>query len=312
MQALFEVIVPVFLLVGFGYLANWRRWIADDAVDGLMRFAQNFAVPCLLFQSMAALDLGAEFDLGLLSAFYAGALACFGLGYVGARRLFGRSPVDAVAIGFCCLFSNTLLLGLPIMERAYGTESLAGNFAIISIHAPMLYAVGVTAMELARSHGTGLPARRLARQIGGSLVRNPLVIGIALGLAVNLARVPMPEPFMAAVGMMARAALPAALFGLGGVLVRYRPEGDMKTILMVCALSLLVHPAITWGLGRHVFGLTVEQLRSAVVTASAAPGVNAFLFSAMYGAARRVAASSVLIGTGLAILTVWFWLTILP
>ncbi|MCB2122117.1 MAG: AEC family transporter, partial [Rhodobacteraceae bacterium] len=75
MQALFEVIVPVFLLVGFGYLATWRKWIGDDAIDGLMRFAQSFAVPCLLFQSIARLDLGANFDPGLLVSFYAGALA---------------------------------------------------------------------------------------------------------------------------------------------------------------------------------------------------------------------------------------------
>ena len=116
MQALIEVILPVFLLIGFGYLANWRKWIGDGAVDGLMTFAQAFAVPCLLFQSISGLDLGAEFDLRLLAAFYIGAFVSFGLGYAGARRLFGRSPVDAVAIGFVCLFSNTLLLGLPIMD----------------------------------------------------------------------------------------------------------------------------------------------------------------------------------------------------
>jgi predicted permease len=43
--------------------------------------------------------------------------------------------------------------------------------------------------------------------------------------------------------LMVRAALPAALFGLGGVLYRYRPEGDMRTIL-ICAVSLGLHPAI--------------------------------------------------------------------
>lgn len=312
MQALFGVILPVFLLVGFGFLANRRGWIDDGAIDGVMRFAQGFAVPCLLFQSMIALDLGKDFAPGLLLSFYLGALACFGLGYAGARRIFGRSPVDAVAIAFCCLFSNSLLLGLPITERAYGPDALAGNYAIISIHAPLLYAVGVTAMELARSRGTGLPARHVLGQIGASMARNPLVIGIGAGLALNLAGLALPQPVADAVAMMARAALPAALFGLGGVLVRYRPEGDMKTIAMVCTLSLVLHPAITYGLGRLVFDLGVDQLRSAVVTAAAAPGINAFLFSAMYGAARRVAASSVLIGTGLAVVTVWLWLAILP
>ncbi len=43
-----------------------------------------------------------------------------------------------------------------------------------------------------------------------------------------------------------------------------------------------------------------------------APGVNAYVFANMYGRARRVAASSVLIGTAGVILTGWLWLQILP
>jgi malonate transporter len=44
-----------------------------------------------------------------------------------------------VAIGFVPLFANSVLLGLPITERAYGADALAGNFAIISIHAAYCY-----------------------------------------------------------------------------------------------------------------------------------------------------------------------------
>ena len=43
-----------------------------------------------------------------------------------------------------------------------------------------------------------------------------------------------------------------------------------------------------------------------------APGVNAYLFANIYGAARRVAASSVLMATALSTLTVWMWLNLLP
>ena len=43
-----------------------------------------------------------------------------------------------------------------------------------------------------------------------------------------------------------------------------------------------------------------------------APGVNAFLFANLYGVAKRVAASTVLIATALSIGTVWVWLSILP
>ena len=59
MSALLDVILPVFLVIGFGYAAVRAGWLPETAIDGLMRFAQNFAVPCLLFRSIAHLDLSA-------------------------------------------------------------------------------------------------------------------------------------------------------------------------------------------------------------------------------------------------------------
>lgn len=316
MSGLIDVILPVFLVIGFGYAAAWRGLFSDTAVDGLMRFAQNFAVPVLLARSIAQLDLGASYDAGLMISFYTGAILSFALGITGARLFFGRTGPDAVAIGFCCLFSNSLLLGIPITERAYGAAALSGNFAIISIHSPLLYTIGIVAMEAVRSHGTGAGLSRVGWNALIGVLRTPLVIGILCGFAIQAARAvsgqDLPEPVWAAMNMMAGAALPAALFGLGGVLFRYRPEGDSRAIAMVTVLSLIVHPGVAYALGRWGFGLGTDALRSAVMTAAMAPGVNAYLFANMYGAARRVAASSVLIATAGSILTIWLWLAVLP
>ena len=105
-QTLLDVILPVFLVIGFGYVAVWRGLFPVSGVDGVMKFAQNFAVPCLLFVALARLDLSSTFDWRLLVPFYAGAAICFVLGVVGARVFFGRDMEDAIAIGFCSLFSN--------------------------------------------------------------------------------------------------------------------------------------------------------------------------------------------------------------
>ena len=312
MSALFDVVLPVFLVIGFGYIVAWRGLFSDSAVDGVMRFAQNFAVPVLLFQSIAKLDLSAEFNIPMLLAFYAGAFAAFGLGVFGARRL-GRTPEEAVAIGFVCLFSNSLLLGVPITERAYGPDALAGNWAIISIHSPLLYTFGITVMEFTRARGQQLSVGRVALRALTGVLRTPLVIGILAGLVMNLlgqAGLTLPQGFWDGVAMMARAGLPSALFALGGILFRYRPEGDTRIIIMCCLASLILHPAVTFGLGR-VFGLDVAAMRSAVVTASMAPGVNAYLFASIYGVAKRVAASTVLAATAASVLTISAWLMIL-
>lgn len=309
MSALLDVILPVFLVLGFGYLATWRKLISDEAISGLMTFAQGFAIPCLLFRAISTLDLGQEFDFALLGSFYAGATTGFAVGTLGARYLFGRPWEDSVAIGFCGLFSNSVLLGLPITERAYGADALDANYAIIAFHAPFCYLLGIGTMEAVRNRGGGMGATFL--RILKSLFSNGLVIGITLGFIVNLAHIPLPGVLTDAIDMMIRAALPAALFGLGGILYRYRPDGDFRIVGFVMAISLVLHPAITWTLGKTT-GLTTEQFRSAVLTGAMAPGVNSYLFANMYGVAKRVAATSVLLATAASIFTIWVWLAILP
>ncbi|HQU69103.1 MAG TPA: AEC family transporter [Albidovulum sp.] len=308
-QTLLEVTLPVFLVIGFGYAAVRFGLFSDAGTDGLMKFTQQFAIPCLLFRAISTLDLGQTFQWPLFLSFYAGASAGFLAGLLGARFLFGRPWPDSVAIGFCCLYSNALLLGLPITERAYGTGALAPNFAIIAINSPFCYILGISAMEIARHGGAGILS--MTRNIFQSVFRNALVIGIALGFAFNLGGVETPDVAAQALDMMSKAALPAALFGLGGVLVRYRPEGDLMTVLFVCAISLVLHPLVTWTLGQRM-GLGTGQFRSAVLTAAMAPGVNAYIFANMYGVGKRVAATSVLLATLLSILTVSVWLTVLP
>lgn len=309
MAALIDVILPVFLVIGFGYVAVWKGYFSDSSVEGLMKFTQGFAIPCLLFRAISTLDLQQNFDLALLASFYAGAFAGFVTGLLGARYIFGRDWEDSVVIGFCCLFSNSLLLGLPITERAYGAGALEANYAIIAIHSPFCYMVGITAMEIARNRGGSVAA--LPGKVLKAMFNNALIIGISLGFVVNLSGIPLPSVLTDAIDLMIRAALPAALFGLGGVLYRYRPEGDMRTILFVVAVSLVLHPLIAWGLVR-ANDLSDAALRSATVTAAMAPGINAYVFASMYGKAKRVAASAVLMGTALSILTVWVWLAVLP
>ncbi len=307
MLDLLDIIAPVFLVIGFGYLCVARHWMSDAGIDAVMKFAQTFAIPCLLFQAVSTIDLGATANPGLMVRYYVPALLCFGLGIWASHWGFKRPLTDSVAIGFACFFANSVLLGLPIMERAYGVDALAPNYAIIAIHAPLAYLVGITTMEIVLA--SGKPARQIASHVAKAMFRNGLVIGLALGFAVNLSDVSVPKFVDDGVALLARAALPAALFGLGGILVRYRPEGDMRIILFICAVTLFVRPVLV-----AIFPIgtvSVGEFQSAVLTAAMPAGINAYIFANMYGVAKRVAASTVLIGTALGVITITVWLAVL-
>lgn len=309
MSALLSVILPVFLVMGFGYVSVLRGYFSQGAIDGIMGFSQNFAIPLLLFRAIATLDLSQGYDPELFLSYYTGSAICFALGIIGARFLFNRPMDDAVAIGFSALFANSVMLGLAIMERAYGVDSLAPNYAIVSIHAPFCYFLGITTMEIVRSNRSGFVTTSMS--VARAMFRNNLMLAIGLGFIVNLTGLVVPTAIMDAFNLVIRAALPTALFALGGVLVRYRPEGDMGAVVMVCVISLFVHPSIAWLLSTQVFHLSDGMIKGAVLTAAMAPGVNSYMFANIYGAAPRVAATSVLAGTLFSVFSVTFWLWVL-
>jgi predicted permease len=306
----FDIVAPVFLVIGAGYLAVARGLFADGMVDALMRFAIQFAVPCLLFRATSTMDLGTAYDWRLMGGFYIGSTTSFAVATLLAWRVFGRRPGEAVAVGFGALFSNLVLMGLPISERAWGAGSgaMATAYAIVSVHAPFCYLLGITTMELLRADGRSL--RQTARVVTRAMFRNSLMIGIGLGFVVNLGGFTLPTVLTAAIDIIARAALPAALFGLGGTLTRYALKDAVGEAATISAMSLLLHPGISLVVCR-LLGAPDHLTDAVVLMAAMAPGVNSYLFASMYDRGQETAASSVLLGTAVSILSVSAWLWVL-
>ncbi|MEM6942763.1 MAG: AEC family transporter [Pseudomonadota bacterium] len=308
-EALFLIVLPVFLVVGSGWLAVRTRVFPDEGVTALVKFATGIAIPVLLFRAIYGLDLSSALEPALLASFYLGAIISFATGTLIARRVFGRRPGEAVAVGFCALFSNSVLIGIPIFTRAYGEPALEPVFAIIAFHAPFCYLVGILTMELSRRDGA--PLMVAIRRTADEMFHNALTLGIAAGFAFNLLGIVLPEPAIAAVDLIARAGLPVALFALGGVLTRYKLAAAVPEAAATSAVSLFLHPAVAWVLATQVFALSAEFTRAAVLIAAMPTGVNGYIFAAMYDRAVGTAASTVLIATATSLLSITFWLWVL-
>jgi predicted permease len=303
-----NTVAPVFLVIGTGYTLVRKAIIADTLTDALMKFAIQVAVPCLLFRATSNLDLGAAYDWRVMLSFYVGASASFVVAAISASKVFGRTPGESVAVGFAALFSNSVLLGLPISERAWGAENLSPAYAIISLHAPFCYLLGISAMEVIRSDGRAW--RETLMVVSRAMFSNSLMIGIGLGFLVNLSGVTLPQVVTSAVDILSNAALPVALFALGGILTRYRITADLAQAGSISLFSLVLHPLITLFLCR-LLEVDPAITRVAVLIAAMAPGINSYLFASMYHRGQSVAASTVLLATAASVLSVSVWLWVL-
>lgn len=307
MLSVFLTILPVFILLGTGYATARTGYLKDSIADALNAFTIRLAVPVLLFRAMYRLDIASAFHPPMLASFYLGAIASFALATLAARLMWNRRPGEAVAVGFCAFFSNSVLLGLPIAERAYGHDALTPVFGIVALHAPLIYTIGMTVMELARADGR--PLRETLAAAMKSVFSNTLMIGIVLGLLANLSGLPIPESVMAPIGMLASAAIPVALIGIGATLPRYRLKADLSEASMVAGFSLVAHPLIAYLASRYLFGLPHELVRAATVIAAMPPGMNVYVFASIYNRAVSVAATSIVLSTALSVLTIsgWIW-----
>ncbi len=305
---IFSIVAPVFVLVIVGYAFVKVGLVTDSVIDGLMRFAVLIAIPCLLFRATYSLDLNAAFEWRSLVAYYAGAIGCFVIAIVIFRFGFKKRPGESIGIAFAALFSNLVMLGVPISERAWGLEFMTPNFALIAVNAPICYLIGITVMEFSRADGRN--GRDTAIVVVKAMFKNSLMIGIGLGLMVNIGGLQLPEPVYASIELLARSAIPVALFGLGGVLTRYSSKEASREASVVTALALIIHPVIAlwvcWW-----FELTEDVIRSIVLMAAMAPGLNAYLFATLYKRGEAIAASTVIMATTLSVLTLSLWLVFL-
>ncbi len=302
-------ILPVFLLIATGYVAVRLGYVPETMGDALNAYAIKIAVPVLLFRAMAGLDFAAAFSPAVLVSFYTGAFTCFVLGIVGARWLFGRRPGESVAVGFASTFSNSVLLGLAILDQTFGEVTQVPAFGIIAFHSPSIYIVGMLTMELMRRDGK--PLLETLKIAGRSIISNPLMIGILIGVAINFSGLELGGPLGTATQMIAASAIPAALIGIGASMKRYQLRSGLAEAAMVSVLSLIVHPAIVLVLGLFVFALTSDQLHAAVTLAAMPPGVNIYVFATMYKRSVETAASAFLLATMFAVLTVTGWIYVL-
>ena len=245
------MILPIFVLLAFGYLATFTRVFGAAAASALASFVFYFAIPVLLFRSMATTALPDDIAWGYLGAFYGGTALAFGLGFGTARAAFAGPFERHAIIGFGAAFGNSVLLGVPVVLTALGEAASLPLFLLLAFHSTLLFTTITLVLEAGgarRERLRDVPAKAL-----GGLARNPILWGLALGIACNLMGLALPAALDRWTELMAGAAVPCALFSTGASLRSYRVAGALRPALLMVALKLVVCPLAVWALAAYIF-----------------------------------------------------------
>ena len=298
---------PLFLLVFFGYaLSSFAHW-PRTATDALTRFVFTVAMPALLFRLMSDFSRLPPVDARILLAFFGGCLLVYAVGRAAARWMFRMDGVSQSVFAMGGIFSNNVLLGIPLAKVTLGDASLPAVSLVLVFNSLTLWTLVTVSVEWARHRDLSL--RGMGRTFTG-VATNPVVASILAGTAFGFLGVPLPAIVDSTLAMIGQAAVPLSLIALGMGLAEFGVREGWRESAAITALKLVAQPLVVYLLA---LALALPALETAAVVMLAAlpVGANVYLMSRHFGVLSGAIASSIVLTTALAALTTPFTLTLL-
>ncbi len=297
------VVLPVFGLIAIGFAAAWTKLLPLRAGEGLSDYVFSLGIPILIFKTMVNAHLPESQPWGYWTAYFGGVACVWVLAMLIGRRYFNLNHRQNVVAGFSAAQSNTVLVGIPLLLKAYGEPGAVPLFLLVAVHLPVTMTTATVLFE-------GMHLRTLWRLIP-KLIFHPILLGLLVGLAYKFSGLPLSGPFQTVVENIAASALPCALIAMGMALKSYGLQSDFRLTGVIVILKLLLHPAIVFVLGFKVLHLPEVWAGVAVLFAAAPTGINCYLFAARYNTAQALASSAIAVSTALSIFSTLFWLWML-
>jgi malonate transporter len=303
MQALRHLLpltAPLFLLVLVGYtLTRWGKW-PKSVSDALTRFVFAVAIPTLLFRLMSDFSRLPPVDPFLLVAYFGGCLLVYGIGRVVARRAFGMDATAQSVFAMGGIFSNNVLLGLPLAKTMLGEASLPAVSLVLVFNSMLLWTLITVSVEWARNRTTSATALMAT---GKGVIMNPVVASILAGTGYGFIGIPLPGMIDRTLELISQAAVPLSLIALGMGLAEYGIREGWRNSTAICAMKLLLHPLAVLLLA-WVLKLPPLETQAVVLMAALPVGANVYLMSRQFDTLGGPIAASLVLSTALAAVTI--------
>lgn len=291
---------PVVILIAIGFVACRAGWVSANSTKDLSKLVFTVFLPPMLFRTMV--NVHPENLQGKpLLAYVIGMALMYALMFFAA----GRNRRAAV-LGLAASYSNTVMIGIALIQFAYGEQGVAVLLALVAVHTLLMLSLATVVLELVtlreKEGAKGHPLRIMASSIWNT-VKQPMIFPILLGLAYAQTGWGIHAVMDRPLQMLGNAFSPMAVVLVGITLAATRVGEHWRIALGLSFLKNLAHPLVVVGVGMAL-GLQGLPLAVMVVTAALPIGANVFLFAQRYETALPEVTAAVAVSSAVALVTV--------
>lgn len=306
-MAIFGNLLPIFAMILVGLALRRGGIIPDEDWGGIEKLAYWLFFPALLIDTIGNADL-AGLPIGGVSVVLVATLVTIGL----ATAFSGPFLIRATGLdgpGYSSVFQCCIrwqgFIALAVVDKLYGPSGLALVGVAMAVMVPVVNVACVLALAVYASAEAATP-----RRVTGLLLRNPIVLGVLIGIAVNLSPVAPPEAVMTFVDIAGRAGLAAGLIVCGAGLRIRDAVPPSAPVLFTCAVKLILTPLVMAGFCA-LLGVDGTARTVALIAASVPTAMNGYVLARMMGGDAALYAAAATVQTALALVTMPVMLAVL-
>lgn len=276
MISTFYIILPLITLVALGQVAaKFGKFEQPDWV-GIEKLSFKIMLPALLIQAI----VGSNLSLQTSGPYVSVIILAFGASGLLTLSLKRVRPNAVSNPQLSSMFQATTrwngLITLTIAHQVYPETGLLTVSIALAFLVPLINVANISVLSMLNASAFApTPILR-------TIATNPLVLACAVGIALNLLQVKLPEPVEQTLTMISRGALAVGLLCVGaGFQLRRLLQIDWQ-VLWSIGVKFIVAPMIVYGLAIS-FGLGALETLCALLVVATPAATNGYIVARQLG-----------------------------
>lgn len=297
--------MPIFLMMFLGVILRKCYVIDERFASQMNQFVFKVALPVLLFEDLAQVDLQETWDttfvvfcfiVTLVSICLMAFLSCF----FKDRHLRGEFIQASYR-------SSAALLGVALIQNIYGQSTMG---ALMIIGSVPLYNIAAVVVLSFFSQETSIEKRDMWKQMIRGIIKNPIIIAIIIGLIWSLTDLKMPNILDKSISSLGVTATPLGLLAMGAKFHMKKAMEKIQPTLIASLMKLfgfcLIFLPVAIGIG-----FRGEQLIAIMIMLGSATTVSCFVMARNMGYEGVLSSNVVMLTTLLSGFSITFWVWLL-
>lgn len=299
----FNAVAPVALLILVGMALGRAGKVDDHFIKAANLLVFQVALPVKMFLDVYRADIGSILRPMFMAVVAVSICASALVLWAVVPRLI-RDSARAGAFIQAAFRGNYVVLGIALAGSLFGSEGEALASAVMPV---LVVCMNVCVTLELTALAPGNSKKVDVKGMLVSLLRNPMILSMIVGLAFNWLALPVPAFAASALKSLGGLTTPLALVTLGAQLRLDALRRASGQLVWCCAIKLVFYPMIAMALA-SLLPLTGMEYGVLLFVTGSPTAVASFSMALAMGSDSEFTGQMVAVSTLLCVLTLFLWI----